>query len=127
MPGGTARLRVSGAIARRFGNVIGPSLKGSNSLVRLMSGMSALDDNGGELDIAGICAIPPAKCRMIRSKSEAAQHGWSPTRGLGSRTVLSAPDRTTGDRRRRLGTPRAGAPQIPFAVIQFRNSAGGID
>src|SRR5215468_6912463 len=35
-----ARLRVSGAITRRFGSVIGPSLKGSNSLVWLMSGMS---------------------------------------------------------------------------------------
>src|SRR5439155_14463535 len=53
MPGGTARLRVSGAIARRFGSVIGPSLKGSNSLVWLMSDMSGVDDDRGELGIAG--------------------------------------------------------------------------
>src|SRR6266481_7939006 len=33
MPGGTARLRVRGAITRRLGSVIGPSLKGSKSLV----------------------------------------------------------------------------------------------
>ena len=33
MPGGTARLRVSGAITRRLGRVRGPSLNGSNNLV----------------------------------------------------------------------------------------------
>ena len=36
MPGGMARLRVSGAITKRLGSVNGPSLKGSNSLVGVL-------------------------------------------------------------------------------------------
>src|SRR4051794_15915721 len=60
MPGGTARLRVSGAIARRFGSVIGPSLKGSNSLVWLMSGMFRVNDDREQLGIAAVFAMARA-------------------------------------------------------------------
>src|SRR5437660_974932 len=114
MPGGTARLRVSGAITRRLGGVIGPSLKGLNSLVWLMSGMSALDDDREQLGIGGNCAIPepfglrrvaapdPGRVggfepwrrvrgrRMIHSKSGATRQKRSPGRRPGGRTAPSA-------------------------------------
>src|SRR5258708_6503532 len=59
-PGGTARLRVSGAITRRFGKVIGPSLKGSNSLVWLMSDRSGWMMIGDSWALRAILAIPEA-------------------------------------------------------------------
>src|SRR5262245_22472923 len=64
MPGGTARLRVSGAITRRLGSVIGPSLKGSKSLDWLISGLSDMEDER-ELGIAGICARRKPYARRI--------------------------------------------------------------
>src|SRR5215475_13764165 len=57
MPGGTARLRVSGAITRRLGSVIGPSLKGSNNFDWLMSGFHKMEDEG-ELGITAASAMP---------------------------------------------------------------------
>ena len=128
MPGGTARLRVSGAIARRFGSVIGPSLKGSNSLVWLMSGMSAIDDDRGQLGIAAVFAMAKAirraqtscarvpfatlarragaggRCRMICSESAAAQHEPPLARRSGGRSIPGgrpeggAADRSAGGR-----------------------------
>ena len=45
MPGGMARLRVSGAITKRLGSVIGPSLKGSKSLVGWLMLLLSRDDD----------------------------------------------------------------------------------
>src|SRR4051812_10329607 len=79
MPGGTARLRVSGAIARRFGSAIGPSLKGSNSLVWLMSEMSGWMMIGDSWALRAILAIPEAirlaQTSCARSRPLGRSHG----------------------------------------------------
>src|SRR3954469_18345796 len=79
MPGGTARLRVSGAMTRRFGSVIGPSLKGSNSLVWLMSGCS------GSMMIGNSWALRPfAQWRKPYGARRRAAHAFlsRPWRGV---------------------------------------------
>src|SRR2546423_8409086 len=92
MPGGTARLRVSGAIAKRLGSVIGPSLNGSNSLEGvLISGLSQLDD-AGELGItaAGASreAIPPAQASCARSPPFGRHQGIVGFRAVPGKTIF---------------------------------------
>src|SRR4030095_2486410 len=121
MPGGTARLRVSGAIARRFGSVIGPSLKGSNSLVWLMSGMSAWMMIGNSWALRAILAIPEAIRLAQRSCAGSRPGGGEPWRrcvtqddlfGIGSGAAWAA-SRATVRRPKHSGAAGRRAPRLP--------------
>src|SRR5215472_12643884 len=71
MPGGAARLRVIGAITRRFGSVIGPSLVGSRSLdvVIGISGSWRVSCTWALLALSQ-CRQPPASRRGDGPNSE---------------------------------------------------------
>jgi hypothetical protein len=122
-------------------------LKGSNSLVWLMSGMSGWMMIGNSWALPAILAIPEAirraqtscarsrpcgrrratahvcRRRTIPSKPGVTQHGLPPTRCPNGQTALPAPDRTAGSRVVPVGAPQAIPPHIPFARGPIPQSA----